>query len=272
LHLEILILMSKRDYYEVLGVAKNASEAEIKKAFKKLAMKYHPDRNPDNKEAEESSSRRPRRPTISYPMRRNVRPMISSAMMVSPAWVVGKAMVDSAAQASAISSAMCSAISLAVARGGQRVYRGADLRYNLELSLEEAVSMAPRSRYAFRRWLSAMSAVAAAPERVAVQRSARPATVRGRCACSRAFSPCSRPAHAVTAAARSSPTPVHPVVARAGCRNRKTLSVKVPAGVDNGDRIRLSGEGEAGENGGPPVICTCRSWCANTRSSNARGQ
>jgi len=45
--------MSKRDYYEVLGVAKNASEAEIKKAFKRLAMKFHPDRNPDDKEAED---------------------------------------------------------------------------------------------------------------------------------------------------------------------------------------------------------------------------
>ena len=71
--------MAKRDYYEVLGVDRSADEPALKKAYRRLAMKFHPDRNEGNDDAEESLKKL-KRPMRSYPMRKNVRPTISSVM------------------------------------------------------------------------------------------------------------------------------------------------------------------------------------------------
>ncbi|MGD8576567.1 MAG: DnaJ domain-containing protein, partial [Thiohalophilus sp.] len=134
--------MEKQDYYEVLGVSKNASDDEIKKAFKRMAMKYHPDRNPDDEEAlEKFKEAREAYDVLSDPQKRAAYDQF------------GHAGVDHSAGGGAgfgggFGGASFSDIFGDVfgdifggggARGGQRVYRGADLRYNLELDLEEAV-------------------------------------------------------------------------------------------------------------------------------------
>ena len=210
--------MSKRDYYEVLDVSKNASEAEIKKAFKRLAMKYHPDRNPDNEEAEEK-----------FKEAKEAYDVLTDAQKRAAYDQFGHAGVDPSAGAAGAGAGFGGASFNDIfgdvfgdifggggrTAGGQRVYRGADLRYNLELSLEEAVS--------------GTSVNIRVPTHVECDECGGSGAKKG-----------------------TSPVTCSTCGGHGRVEKQKTLSVKVPAGVDTGDRIRLSGEGEAGEHGGPP--------------------
>ena len=140
-------------------------------------------------------------------------------------------------------------------RGGARgngVYRGADLRYNLELSLEDAAHGTDvKIRIPTMEECETCHGNGAKPGHAAA-RPARRATAAARCAYRRASSRSSRRARNAAAPARSFPSRARPAAARAAIKKHKTLSVKIPAGVDQDDRIRLTGEGEAGVNGGPP--------------------
>src|SRR3569833_2745079 len=130
--------MAKRDYYTVLGVSREASEEDIKKSYRKLAMKYHPDRNPDDKGAEEK-----------FKEAKEAYEVLCDARKRAAYDQFGHAGVDPSAAAGAGAGASFSDIYGDIfgdifgggGRGGQQggVRRGADLRYNLELSLEEAV-------------------------------------------------------------------------------------------------------------------------------------
>ena len=136
--------MSKRDYYEVLSVQKNASEAEIKKAFKRLAMKHHPDRNQDNQDAAE----------VKFKEGKEAYDILSDGQKRAAYDQFGHAGVDGSAGMGGGAGAGGNFSDVfgdvfgdifggggggGRQGGGQRVYRGADLRYNLTLDLEEAV-------------------------------------------------------------------------------------------------------------------------------------
>ena len=127
--------MSKRDYYEVLGVNRDASEEDIKKAYRKLAMKHHPDRNPDNPKAEEQ-----------FKEAKEAYEILCDAAKRAAYDQYGHAGVDPNAAGAAGFGGFADAfgdifgdIFGGAGRGrSTNVYRGADLRYNLEISLEEA--------------------------------------------------------------------------------------------------------------------------------------
>ena len=133
--------MAKRDFYDVLGVARNASEEELKQAYRKLAMKYHPDRNPDDAKPRRKSSRRCKEAyeVLSEPRKREAYDRYGHAGVDA----VGRPAARAGSAASPTSSATSSGTSSVAGRrsgGANGVYRGADLRYAMEVSLEQAAA------------------------------------------------------------------------------------------------------------------------------------
>jgi molecular chaperone DnaJ len=243
--------MAKKDYYEVLGLNRDASEEEIKKAYRKLAMKFHPDRNPDNKSSEEK-----------FKEAKEAYEVLSDKEKRGAYDTYGHAGVDPRAGMGAGGPGFGGGFSDAFGdifgeifggggRGGRSsVYRGADLRYNLEITLEQAA-----------RGTETKIRIPTLDECETCHGSgAKPGTSAKTChTCNgngqvrMAMGPFSM-AQTCPTCHGSGKVISDPCTACHGAgrvKHHKTLSVKIPVGVDDGDRIRLSGEGEAGVNGGP---------------------
>jgi len=244
--------MTKRDYYEVLGVQRNATEAEIKKAFKKLAMKHHPDRNPDDKEAEgKFKEAKEAYEVLSDAQKRAAYDQFGHEGVAGMGGGYGAGGHRGAGSFSDIFGDVFGDIFGGSRGGGQRVYRGADLRYNLELSLEEAVA--------------GTTVKIRVPTLVACEecggsgakKGTSPTTCptchgQGQVRMQQGFFSLQQTCPRCHGSGKVIADPCNKCHGEGRVQKQKTLSVKVPAGVDTGDRIRLSGEGEAGENGGPP--------------------
>jgi len=243
------IMATKRDYYEVLGVSKDASDADVKKAFRRLAMKYHPDRNPDSTDAEEK-----------FKEAKEAHDILSDRQKRAAYDQFGHAGVDTAAGGAGaqgfsgfgdIFDSVFGDIFGQQGRGGQRVYRGADLRYDLDLSLEEAVAGATIKIRVPKRVMCETC------EGAGMKKGSTPAN----CSTCNGIGQV-RMQQGVFSVQQTCPQcrgngkiiddPCAACSGQGRVRDSKTISVKVPPGVDSGDRIRLSGEGEAGEQGGPP--------------------
>jgi molecular chaperone DnaJ len=244
--------MSKRDYYEVLGVSRNASEADLKKAYRRAAQKYHPDRNPDNRDAEDRFKECKEAYEVLTDSRKRAAYDQFGHAGVDPSMGGGYGPAGAGSSFSDIFGDVFGDIfGGGRAAGGQRVYRGSDLRYNLDLSLEEAVAgTSVKIRIPTQVTCNACNGSGA-------KKGSTPSTCttcggQGQVRMQQGFFSLQQTCPRCHGSGTIITDPCQKCHGRGRVEERKTLSVKVPAGVDTGDRIRLAGEGEAGEHGGPP--------------------
>lgn len=243
--------MSKADYYETLGVTRNASEAEITKAFRRLAMKYHPDRNPDDKTAElRFKDAKEAYEILCDPQKRAAYDQFGHAG-VDPS--MAGAGGFHGAGASSFADIFGDVFGDIFGAGGRRTnqaYRGADMRYSLELSLEDAVrGTEVRIRVPTLEQCETCKGSGAKP-------GTKPTTCatcggHGQVRMQQGFFSIQQTCPTCRGAGSRVTDPCTTCRGHGRTEGEKTLSVKVPAGVDEGDMIRLAGEGEAGERGGP---------------------
>jgi molecular chaperone DnaJ len=243
-------MAAKKDYYEVLGVNRDASDEEIKKSFKKLAMKHHPDRNPDNPKAEELfKEAKEAYEILSDEQKRAAYDQYGHAG-VDPSMGGGGAGFGGAGFADAFGDIFGDIFG--GGRGGQRsnVYRGADLRYNMEISLEDAAKgTETKIRIPVMAQCETCHGSGARP-------GTSPTTCttcggHGQVRMQQGFFSVQQTCPKCHGTGKMVKDPCPTCNAAGRIKQHKTLSVKIPTGVDEGDRIRLSGEGEAGVNGGP---------------------
>jgi molecular chaperone DnaJ len=245
--------VSARDYYEILGVSRTASEAEIKSAYRKLAMKYHPDRNPGDKKAEEQfKSAAEAYAVLADPDKRTRYDRFGHAGVGAGA---GGGFDPSVfAEFGDFADILGSMFGFGDLFGGRRrggPQRGADLRYDLEISFEESARGAettiqiPRQEHCDTCHGSGAAAGAA------------PTTCpqcggRGQVRFQQGFFTVARTCPQCRGAGRIISKPC-PVCHGTGMETReRKITVKIPPGIAHGQQLRLQDEGEAGAGGGPP--------------------
>ena len=246
--------MAKRDFYEILGVAKGASEDEIKKSYRKLAMKYHPDRNPDNKEAEEKFKEvKEAYEMLTNPEKREaydryghagVDPNSGMGGMGGGAGGFGDAFGD-------IFGDIFGGGRGGRGGGGPQVYRGADLRYNLEITLEQAAHGFDTT-IRVPSWDKCDTCHGSGAKPGTQPVTCTTCAGHGQVRMQQGFFSIQQTCPKCHGSGKIVPEPCAACGGAGRIKRNKTLEVKIPAGIDNGMRIRSSGNGEPGTNGGPP--------------------
>ena len=244
--------MAKRDFYETLGVAKNASDDEIKKAYRKLAMKFHPDRNPDSKQSEDKfKEAKEAYEMLSDPQKREAYDRFGHAG-VDPNVGGGSGAGFSGGFSDAFGDIFGDIFGGGGRqRGGPQVYRGADLRYNLDITLEQAAN-------GFDTTIRVPSWDECDTCHGSGAKPGTSATTCGTCGghgqvrMQQGFFSIQQTCPKCHGSGKVIADPCSPCAGSGRVKRNKTLEVKIPAGIDDGMRIRSTGNGEPGMNGGPP--------------------
>jgi molecular chaperone DnaJ len=246
--------MAKRDFYETLGVAKNASEEEIKKSYRKLAMKYHPDRNPDSKESEEKFKEvKEAYEMLTNPEKREAYDRYGHAG-VDPNMGGGGAQGGFGAGGFADSFGDIFGDIFGGGRSrsaGPQVYRGADLRYNLEITLEQAAHGFDTT-IRVPSWDKCDTCHGSGAKPGTAPSTCSTCAGHGQVRMQQGFFSIQQTCPKCHGSGKVITDPCAPCGGQGRIKRNKTLEVKIPVGIDNGMRIRSSGNGEPGTNGGPP--------------------
>lgn len=244
--------MQQQDYYELLGVSRNADDNEIKKAYRKLAMKYHPDRNANNKTAEEK-----------FKEIQKAYAILSDPKKRSAYNQFGHAGVDASMGGGASGfngfGDVFEDIFENIFSGGRsqgqsrqsRGQRGADLQYNMQLSLEEA-ALGKQIEITIPRHVSCSICQGSGAKQGSKPLNCETCNGIGQVRIQQGFFSIQQDCPSCQGEGKVIRDPCGNCQGQGRVRESKKLTVKIPAGVDNGDRVRLNGEGEAGSHGGSP--------------------
>ena len=243
--------MSKRDYYKVLDVPRSATEAEIKKAYRRLAMKYHPDRSPDDQQAEELFKEAKEACEVLTDEHKRAAYDQYGHAGVEAASRGGRGGFSGDAFSDIFGDVFGDIFGARRSGGRSQVFRGADLRYELELDLGQAV-FGHSVEIEVPKLVECETCKGSGAAKGSSAVSCDGCGGVGQIRVSQGFFQLQQTCPRCRGAGTLIKNPCDTCLGQGRVRRTRALSVKVPAGVDTGDRIRLNGEGEAGRNGGPP--------------------
>jgi len=242
--------LAKRDYYEVLGVHKKASEAELKRAYRRLAMEHHPDRNPDNPEASEKFKEATEAyEVLSDPQKRASYDQFGHAGVEGMGGFGGFGARDFSDIFGDIFGDFFGGG--AAGYGRARASRGADLRYNMSISFEES-AFGKETTIKIPKAEQCPTCFGSGSKPGTSPTTCRQCGGTGQTRFQQGFFSISKTCGACRGEGTVITDPCPECRGRKYVEREKTLSVKIPPGVESGSRLRLSGEGEPGAYGGPP--------------------
>ncbi len=244
--------MTKRDYYDILGVAKTASESELKTAFRKMAMKYHPDKNPNDKEAEvKFKELNEAYQVLSEPQKRAAYDRYGHQAFENGGGGAGGFSGDFTSSMSDIFEELFGEFTGRGRRGGGGGReRGSDMRYDLEISLEEAFA-GKAAELKIPTAIACESCGGSGAKAGSKPKTCSTCGGAGRVRATQGFFSIERTCHTCGGRGEVIDDPCDVCRGSGRVVRERTLSVNIPAGVEEGTRIRLAGEGEAGARGGP---------------------